>query len=251
MKIIDMMGKLLNNRRKNLIINSMEDIEKDVLELGILPFFRNNIKGLSIEELCSPGMLFGGNFEEGCWEWKGPVIRRKTTAYGKFFRKKAGFVALDLFPDFINYRRSLYPIKPESTEDMLLEIIKENNGLSSTELKRYIFGGFDTKREWFDLPSSSMELNNKNVKRKSLESPLQRLQMGGWIIISDFSYKFNKKGVRYGWGVANYTTPELNFGQDLKILKGVEPETSLQNIINSLKETWPQASRKSLEHLLK
>ena len=231
-------------------IDSRESLENAALHFGILPFFRNNIRGLSVEEMALPGLIFGGNFDEGCWEWKGPVVRRKTTAYGKFFRKKAGFVSLDLLPDFLNYRRAAYPIKPESTEELLLDIIRENDALTSTELKRYIFGGYDTRREWNDLPSSDAS-DLKPVKRKSLEGPLQRLQMGGWIIISDFVYKRTRKGERYGWGVATYSTPEIVFGDNLILPEGKRPEESIEEIIRKVKKAFPAASSKALNLLLK
>lgn len=250
---MDILSNLFN-RRPKFVIDSRETLEEAAIKFGILPFFPNNVRGLSVEEMCAPGMLFGGNYDEGCWEWKGPVVRRRTTAYGKFFRRKAGFVSLDLLPDFLNYRRAAYPVKPDSTEEMLLDIIRDNEGLSSTELKSYIFGGYDTKREWNDLPSADCPAANEKRgkgKRKSLESPLQRLQMGGWIIISDFVYKRTKKGERYGWGVATYSTPELNFGSHLKLPSGKSAEESLDFIISNMKKRFPGASRKDLITLLK
>ncbi|MCH5223462.1 MAG: hypothetical protein J1E82_05420 [Muribaculaceae bacterium] len=246
------MGDILNKlfkRRPGFLIDSRETLEEAAVKFGILPFFPNNIRGLSVEEMCAPGMLFGGNYDEGCWEWKGPVVRRHTTAYGKFFRRKAGFVALELLPDFLNYRRKTYPVKPESTEELLLDIIRENEGLSSTDLKAYIFGGGDTKREWNDIPDPE-NTAFKPAKRKSLEGPLQRLQMGGWIIISDFVYKRTKKGERYGWGVATYSTPELTFGSDLILPSDKSPEESLETVVSRMKDNWPAASRKSLLSLL-
>ena len=243
-----MLGKLFRIQ-PTFRIDSLNSLEEAALKFGILPFFPNNIKGLSVEEMCAPGLLFGGNFDEGCWEWKGPVVRRHTTAYGKFFRRKAGFVSLELLPDFLNYRRSKYPVKTDSTEEMLLDIIRENEGLSSTDLKRFIFGGYDTKREWNDLPSIEKETEQPK-KAKSLESPLQRLQMGSWIIISDFVYKHTKKGDRYGWGVATYSTPELTFNSDLRLLQNRHPEQSLDYLVSYMKKKWPSASRTALYKLL-
>ena len=236
-------------KRPGIRIDSRETLEKAAVSLGLLPFFPNNVRGLSVQELCLPGMLFGGNYDEGCWEWKGPVIRKKTTAYGKFFRRKAGFVSLDLLPDFLNYRRAVYPVKPGSTDEMLLEIIRENDSLTSTELKHLIFGR--RKRTSPDEVPDNEDNVFKVGKSKSLESPLQRLQMGGWIIISDFEYKTTKRGERYGWGVARYSTPELNFGEGLILPAGRSPEESLKVLINSMKKIWPSASKNSFEKLLK
>lgn len=131
-------------------------------------------------------MLFGETRDDyGCWEWKGPVIQEQTTAYGKFFNRKAGFVSLDLLPDFLNYRRAAYPVNPDSTERMILDIIRENEGLSSTELKRITFGTPSRKRKLEDLVEA---MEYVKPKRHSIEGPLQRLQMGGWLLIADFEY---------------------------------------------------------------
>ena len=230
-------------------INSKNSLKEAADMMGLLPFFPNNIRGLSVAEICAPGKLFGGNYDEGCWEWKGPVIRQKTSAYGKFFRRKAGFVSLDLFPDFLNFRRHLYPVKPGSTEEMLLEIIRDNDSLSSTELKRFIFGRKE-RTLWNEIPDMK-DGQFANVKSKSLESPLQRLQMGGWIIISDFEYKLTKRGERYGWGVARYSTPEYYFEDKIDFDVSRNPEESLDFIITKMQERFPKISRSALEKLLK
>lgn len=230
-------------------ITGKESFLEAVENFKILPFFPNGIKGLSIEEMCIPGMLFGGNYDEGCWEWKGPVIRKHISAYGKIFRKKAGFISLDLLPDFLNYRRNKYPVKEGTTEEMLLEIIRENDSLTSTELKSLIFGN-KRKRNWDDVPDNEIIPTN-NGKRKSLEAPLQNLQMGGWIVISDFEYKKTKNGERYGWGVARYSTPEVFTGQTFTDNFERTPAESLDILVTVLKKIWPTASRKTIENLLK
>ena len=248
MSIIDDMRGLIKKPRR-IVIDSKETLEEAAVYFGLLPFFTNPVKGLSVQEMCAPGMLFGGNIDEGCWEWKGPVIRRRTTAYGKFFRRKAGFVSLDLFPHFLNYRRRAYPVSPDSTEEILLEIIRENDGMTSTELKNHIFGPRSFKREWDDLPDLDGSVK-RSGKRKSLEGPLQRLQMGGWLLISDFEYKRTKSGERYGWGVARYSTPELIFNTRFDNSPG-EATDSLHYLIRELKKRWPGLSTKTAVALLK
>ena len=228
-------------------INSKIKLGEAVGKFGILPFFPNNIHGLSVEEMCVPGMLFGGNYDEGCWEWKGPVIRQRTSAYGKFFRRKAGFVSASLLADFLNFRRARYSIKRGTTEEMLYDIIRENDSLSSTELKSFIFGQ-KSRRNFDELPE--LYENYINIgKRKSLESPLQRLQMGGWIIISDFEYKKTKKGERYGWGVARYSTPEIIFESEILETYNT-PEESLDILIKKMKKIFPFSTRSGWEKLL-
>lgn len=231
-------------------IDSKEKLEEYAIYYGILPFFPNPINGLSVEEMAAPGMLFGGNSYEGCWEWKGPVIRKRTTAYGKFFRKKAGFVSLELLPDFLNYRRFVNPVKEGSMDEMLLDIIRENDSLTSTELRQLIFGG-RKRTDWRDLPEFSLIPNEDSGKRKSLEGPLQRLQMGGRIIISDFEYKKTKSGERYGWGVARYSTPELIFPDLVDKTDHHSPEESLETLITFIRSRSPFASRNKILELIK
>lgn len=233
---------------KNYIINSKESLAEAVKKFGILPFFPNYVKGLSIEEMCAPGMLFGGNHDEGCWEWKGPVIRKRESAYGKFFQRKAGFISLEVLPDFLNYRRSLVPVKSGSTDEMLLEIIRENDSISSTELKQLIFGKH-RRDDPNSLPDNEISLPIV-TKRKSLETPLQRLQMGGWIIISDFEYKITKSGERYGWGVARYSTPEVTFPEIMEKEITKSPAESLEIMVKELKKKISSAKTKSLLKLL-
>lgn len=232
---------------RDMLINSKDSMALAVEKFQILPFFPNDVRGLSIDEMCAPGMLFGGNYAEGCWEWKGPVIRKRSAAYGKFFRRKAGFVGLDLLPDFLNYRRAAYPVKPGSMDEMLLEIIRENDSLTSTELKSLIFGRKKRTR-WDELPDN--EILPVAGKTKSLESPLQRLQMGGHILISDFEYKTTKSGERYGWGVARYSTPELTFGESLSTVSR-SPQESLDYIIEQMRAIRPTFGKKKWEKLLK
>lgn len=244
------MSFLWLRKREKIIIDSPDTLEKAATQYGILPFFINSVKGLSVQELCAPGMLFGGNSDEGCWEWKGPVIKRKTCAYGKFFNRKAGFVSIDLLPDFLNYRRFTYPVKPFSTEEFLLEIIKENGDITSTELKNYIFGSSKNKKRQSDEPPILGD-KDKPLKRKGLEAPLQRLQMGGWILISDFEYKTTKSGERYGWGVARYSTPEFFLQEKVILPQELSPQDSLNKIISSVKKRNNLFSEKSLRSILK
>lgn len=216
-----------------MTITSQVDLEEAAVRYGVLPFFRNNIKGFSVEEMTAPGLLFGGNEYEGCWEWKGPVVRMRTTAYGKFFRRKAGFVSRGLLPYFLRFRRSRYGIKTGTADEMIYDIISLNDSMTSTELRESLLGK-PRRRTAFDLPeldggssasavSAAAPAEGKAPSRSSLEGPLQRLQMGGWICISDFRYKLTGKGDRYGWGVAEYSTPGILFERE-ELTTDLSPE---------------------------
>lgn len=228
------------------MIDSKDSLERTALHYGLLPFFSNNIPGFSVEEMAAPGMLFGiGSDDYGCWEWKGPVIQEQTTAYGKFFRKKAGFVSLELLPDFLNYRRNAYPIEQGSKEEMLLEIIRSHEGLTSTELKRLVFG--TPSRRKVSGPDGD---GQTRPKRHSLEGALQKLQMGGWLLIADFEYKYTARGDRYGWGVALYSTPDIWF-EGVNLSSDRTPDESFCHLADHLARLMPDVPRQSTEKLLR
>ena len=88
-------------------LHSADDLIAAVEQYGFLPFFRNEIHGFSIEELCPPELWFADDVD-GPWEWKGPAARSGKCLYGKLFNKKAGFVSREWIPDFANVRRNGY-----------------------------------------------------------------------------------------------------------------------------------------------
>ncbi len=230
------------------MITNKEQLEKTALHYGMLPFFANRIPGFSVEEMTAPGMLFGeGREDYGCWDWKGPVIREMNLAYGKFFRRKAGFVSLGLLPDFINYRRAAYPIEPDSTEAMLLDMIRRHEALTSTELRRMIFGEPQRKRRGDDTARMPVPVAER---RQSLENPLQRLQMGGYVVIADFEYKHTSAGERYGFGVALYTVPEKLYGRSV-ISTDRTPAQSLAYLVKTISVRLPHIPVAQLYHLLR
>ncbi len=231
------------------MIDSKYELEQAALRYGLLPFFANNIPGFSVQEMAAPGMLFGETCDDyGCWEWKGPVIREQTTAYGKIFRKKAGFVAMELLPDFLNYRRAAYPLEAGSKEGMLLEIVRSCECITSTDLKKRVFGITAHRRQPTDLVSLT---ESGKPKRHSLEGTLQRLQMGGWLLIADFEYKYTAQGDRYGWGVALYSTPEIWFDNPAIAAVSHTPEESFRLLVAHLAGKLPGVPIREIEKLLK
>lgn len=227
------------------MIDSLNKLEQAAVDWGLLPFFANSIKGFSVQEMTVPGYLFSDDNED-CWNWKGPVIERRNTAYGKFFRKKAGFVSVALLPHFLNYRNWKYPVDPSSTDGMLLDIIRENGAVTSTELKSIVSGQRSRQRTPFDYVDDEVYVP---VRRHSIEGPVQRLQMGGHLLIADFRYKLTKQGERYGWGVALYSTPAEWF-DDMDLSIGVTPQESFDILVNHLSAKLPGVDRKKIIRLL-
>ena len=201
-------------------IRSAEEMERQVLELGFLPFFRCGIPGFSIEERTTWEYWFSDE-EEGPWEWKGPVIREGHCAYGKLYNKKAGYVSLEWLPHLMNWRRSRRYAKDEDTQ-ALDEVVLQTR---KTDL-------VDTMQ---------------GEGKVSLDPILTRLMMGMHIVISDFEYNIDRHGRPYGWGVARYTTPEALYGrQDA----GCTPEESYRKIYAHLHGLFPDAPEKKLLELI-
>lgn len=217
-------------------LKSAEDIVKLVKEIGFLPFFKNDIEGFSVEE-CTPRELWFTE-NEGPWEWKGPIARSREVVYGKFFRGKAGWVSLDMFPDLANYRRDGYDFDARYDDGLaalkdktVYDIIEKNGEVISKQLKG--------------------TLNFKKGGNKGFDSIITRLQMQTYVNIADFVYMTDKNGKQYGWGVAVYTTPEHFFGGLASSAYRTEPQESKEHILNRLHDTLPDVPENELTRLIK
>ena len=213
-------------------IKSAEDMISLAEEWGFLPFFANNIKGFSVEENTPPSLWFTGL--EGPWEWKGPAAQSRRCVYGKFFGGKAGMVSLEMFPDLANYRRCGYDFDS-----------RYEDGLASRK-----------DMEVYDVISRNGPILSKDVKKicgyrkdgkKGFETVITRLQSQTYIITNDFVYMKDKHGSTYGWGVAEYNTPENIFGYDaVTSAYSREPEESKEIIFRRLRKILPSADEKEI-----
>lgn len=231
-------------------VNHYIDLEKLISQMGFLPFFGNEIPDFSVEEFTPHDLWFSD--EDGPWEWKGPILRNGNCAYGKIFQKKAGFVSMEWFPDFVNYRRSVYNIQVESQESMgnlVYETVVKHESLLSKEIKALC--GYKKKRTKKSInPFDSWESSEVKAiysetepKKEGFETVITRLQMGTWLIVADFEYLYNKQGEPYGWGVARYATPEALYGEDVILAsKHRTAEESKQRLVNHLTQLLPQAT---------
>lgn len=221
----------------NYTINSLDDLNKLIKTYGFLPFFANKVKGFSIEEHCPPELWFSP-YADGPWEWKGPAIRTDECIYGKFFNGKAGFVSREWIPDFVNLRRDGYDFDARCDDGLvyfkdkeLFEAIDKNLPILSKDLKSICNYG-------------------KNGK-KGFETVITRLQMQTYICIADFVYMRDKNGSPYGWGVAEYTTPEAVFGYGF-ITSAYKrtPLESKQRILSHLKSVFPDEDAVQLNKMI-
>lgn len=218
-------------------IKTKSDLVEAVNRFGFLPFFANPIKGFSVEEHTIPELWF--TEEEGPWEWKGPVIRETGCAYGKFFGKKAAYISREWFPDFANYRRDGYDFDARFDDELasyqdkkLFELIEANAPVLSKNLKQ--MG------------------NYKKGGNKGFDTTITRLQAQCYVIISDFTYMRDKNGQQYGWGVAEYSTPEHFMGTHFtKNVYCLTPEEAYQKVFAHLQKLLPDVGADALRKFLK
>ncbi len=210
------------------VIATKRDLIETVGEWGIVPLFRNRIPGFSVEEHAAPSVWFGS--EEGVWEWKGPVIRESGCAYGKFFGNKAAFVSAELFTDLANLRRDGYDFDARyddglaSAGDLYLYNLLNDNAPVLTGTLREI-GNYRKSAEG---------------GKTGFETRITRLERQCYVIIRDFVYLKDKHGNPYGWGVAEYTTPEREFGAAFTgAVYQREPAESGERILARLRKLLP------------
>lgn len=231
-------------------ITSQDKMHRLVHEWGFLPFFSNKTEGFSIEELTPEELWFSDGQLASPWEWKGPVIGTWDCTYGKFFKKKAGFVSLEWLPDFMNWRRSLHPIESYSAESRrILQVLQENESMLSRELKKTCGFTLSQKKKFTPFGFEDSVANQHNGC--TFDKLIADLQMGTYVVIADFEYQMNRQGERYGWGIARYCTPEALFGTSiLQACKERSPQESRQRILRHLAQIFPEAPEKALTEMI-
>ena len=220
------------------MIKTIKDLENYIEEWGFVPFFEGRIPGFSVEELAHPSIWWQtGDFR--VWDWKGPVIQEMKCGYGKFFEKKAGFVSRKWFPDFANYRRDGYDYEGLVDDELanygdrrLYQLVTENEPVLSKDLKH--MG------------------NYKKGGNKGFDTVITRLQMQTFVLVNDFKYNTDRYGREYGWGVAEYATPEWLFGEEAFRAATYcrEPEESFERIFAHLRGLFPGADEAALRKVI-
>lgn len=196
---------------------------------------KNQIPGFSVEEHTPPELWFADNVE-GPWEWKGPVIQETGCAYGKFFHGKAGFISREWYLDFANYRRDGYDLDA-----------RYDDGLAKYEDKEV----YDVLAEHGPLLSKEWRRQTGIQKRGVFNGIVSRLQMLGYVTTINFVYAKDRFGNPYGWGLAQYATPEQYFGADFHHhVYDRTPSESRERICQHFRALLPQASEKQLKTMI-
>lgn len=228
------------------VIETEENLMNLVEERGFVPFFACEIPGASIEELCDPKVYFTD--VPGPWEWKGPVISKLHCAYGKFFNKKAGFISAEWYTDFANWRRDGYDFDARVddnlasyNEQFLYGVISRHHSILSKDAK--IEGGYVKPRT---------KGKDTWIPRKGFDTQITRLQMEGYVLISNFEYEVDRHGKEYGWGLARYAIPEQWFGRTFTDhVYERTPEESLAKMKAHLAGVFPAADEAMITHFLR
>ncbi|MBO7738733.1 MAG: hypothetical protein J6S18_00020, partial [Oscillospiraceae bacterium] len=142
-------------------------------------------------------------------------------------------------PDLANYRRDGYDFDARYDE-----------GLAAYRDK-----------ELFDLLDANAPVLSKTLKnignyrkdgKKGFDSIITRLQAQCYVVTSDFVYARDKYGNPYGWGIAEYSTPEKLFGEEFcDSVYEREPEESYQRLLEHLRRLLPEADEKLIKKILK
>lgn len=217
------------------LIHTCPELVDYINEIGFLPLLRMGIDGWSAEDVvdeeCQYARQPDGGWEWLLWEWKGSVLRESRCAYGKFFKRKAAFVSSEWWPDFCNYRRSLYPYPEEgSVEEAVLATLKSEGSLITRELRAAC--GFTGPK-----------------MRSRFDAYLTRLEMGCYIVTEDFIYPRDSHGHEYGWGWSLLTTPESLFGRE-SCCPDRTPKESYGRLLCHFRKILPDVSEKIYNNLL-
>ena len=226
-------------------VRSRQDLVDAIETFGIIPYFATSVPGFSLEEHCSPSVLWSDD-DNNTWEWKGPVIRQSHCAYGKFFEKKAAYVSSDWFLDLANYRRDGYDFDARYDDGLarfsdkeLFEMIDRKAPVLSKELRTD--GGYAYSGRW-----------QKVEGKKGFDTSLARLQELCYVTTTDFVYTTDRSGRKRGWGVAQYSTPEKWFGAPVteKVYQR-SPLESHDRLLEHLISLFPSVPEKKLSKFLK
>ena len=223
----------------DFIIGSKQHLIDAVNKFGFLPFFSNSIEGFSVEEHVTRDCWYHSESGEwSAWEWKGPVIRETGCAYGKFFEKKACFISPEWFPDFANYRHDGYDFDA-----------RYEDGLSNYRDK-VLYELLDNSAPVISKRLKTLG-NYKKGGNKGFDTIISRLQAQGYVIISDFVYMKDRFGNPYGWGVAEYSTPEHFMGESFtERVYDKSPEESYKKLLAHFCELFPNKDIKTLKKFL-
>ena len=211
------------------IIQNREDMAVMIREAGILPFFKNGVKGWSVEEHIDPSSWFTDR--EGPWEWKGMLAAERVCVYGKFIRSRAAFITPEWFAELADWRRGGY-----DWEGRVDDGLAPSHDRLLMETHPYALSKHARRECGFS---------------KGYDAVLTRLQMQTYVVTSGFQYSISKQGVPYGWGNAVIDLADRWLGEEaLALPEGRTPEASFERMMAHLMSVLPGADEDALRREL-
>ena len=221
------------------MITSAETMHRAILEAGIIPFFENQVRGYSIEELTAPEYWFDGDAGVlGPWDWKIDCIQSWDIVYGKFLGGKAAFATVEWYKELRAWRLSR--LSPDDAGQKILDFIGTNGSISIKEVRGLL-----------------------GVKKAAADTAISRLQMQCRVVTGDIRRVYRGEDLHYnGWQVSSFTTPEALFGADpdfpFPFRSGADPlvtegtpEQSLERLLEHIGTVSGCTDRKTLMKLIK
>ena len=93
--------------------------------------------------------------------------------------------------------------------------------------------------------------NYRKGGNKGFDTIITRLQAQGYVIISDFRYMIDKNGNEYGWGVAEYSTPERFMGKAFTDkVYSCTPQESYEMLFEHLREIIPGVDETAIKRFI-
>ncbi|MBQ9439554.1 MAG: hypothetical protein IJU35_03040 [Paludibacteraceae bacterium] len=217
-------------------IHSCEQMMELIQQIGFLPLLASGIPGYSAEEMadddCRYTILPDGGWDWPLWKWKGIILNEGNCVYGKFFNGKAGFISLNWWAHFCNYRRNTYPMPEQgSIGQIIMQTIIEQESIINRDLRALC--GFTQPK-----------------MRSRFDSYVTRLQMACRVVTQDFVYPHDRHGKEYGLGWSVLTTPEALLGHQA-CSTDCTPTKSLALITKHLHGILPHATDKQIAKLIK
>ena len=224
--------RIINDFRK---VGSCSELSELIQQIGFLPLLDSGIMGYSaeamVDEDCRYVILPDGGWDWPLWKWKGPIVTDGNCVYGKFFAGKAGFISMEWWPDFCNYRRHVHPVPDEgSIEEAILQTLHEQGSMITRELRAAC--GFTGPK-----------------MRSRFDGYITRLQMACRIVTEDFVYPLDKHNHEYGWGWALLNIPEKLLGKEACRCPRT-PQESFERMFSYFKAMLPHATEKQIMKLL-
>ncbi len=172
-------------------VTGPEAMVEAVLELGMVPFFENSIRGYSIEEMTPPEFWFEGD-ELGPWDWKIACVQSGEIAYGKFlWGGKAAFATVEFYRELMNYRRSLPKYQPDEAGSRIMDYVGENGSITIREVRGLL-----------------------GVKKSAADAAIARLENQTRLVIGDMQRVYRGPDLHYnGWQTASFCRPEDLFDE--------------------------------------